>query len=82
MKIEIGGTYKHVRRGGHYEVIGRARMQIGWDSIDANRPELSKNVAERLEAQTFVLYRSTEDDTLWCRPESEFCDGRFVKEGD
>lgn len=62
------GYYRHVKRGSTYELLGRARMQIG-----------TGDTADALEQRSFVVYRALRDNTLWVRPESEFFDGRFVK---
>ena len=80
MPLKIGGIYRHVRRGSTYEVVGRARMQIGWETVARvartdSRPAVTAGALEKL---TFVVYRETDHDgQLWIRPESEFIDGRF-----
>lgn len=79
MRVVIGDRYRHVKRGSIYEVVGRAKMQIGWQSVsNANVIFAPEQVAEHLERIAFIIYRSIEDDALWARPETEFCDGRFV----
>jgi hypothetical protein len=80
MNIKVGATYRHVKRGSTYRVLGRAKMQIGWETMWRSQvvhaPEL---VADQLEKMSFVVYGCVEDLTLWVRPETEFCDGRFVE---
>lgn len=71
--------YRHLKRGTLYEVVGRARMQIGPEQL----PQIKKlNVAQAacrcLERKTYVVYRSLDDGRLYVRPEQEFLDGRFV----
>lgn len=71
--------FRHKRRGTEYHLMGRARLQIGIDTLygyENDRTDASRVVAN-LERMTFVVYRSLKDDTLWVRPESEFFDGRF-----
>ncbi len=58
-----GETYRHVKRGTVYEVIGRASLQ-------------NANCAQLSEAACMVIYRG-DDGNLWAREESEFMDGRF-----
>lgn len=80
MKIKIGATYRHVKRGSTYKVLGRAKMQIGWETMHKTQviygPEI---VACQLEKMSFIVYGCLEDLSLWVRPETEFCDGRFVE---
>jgi hypothetical protein len=82
MRLKVGATYRHVKRGTTYEVLGRAKMQIGFKNLVMHCPlaEVDR-VCEQLEKISYVVYRSTGDDTaIWVRPETEFCDGRFVME--
>lgn len=70
--------FRHKKRGSIYKMLGRAKMQIGEPICNENQINLlSKNLAERLEAMSFVVYRSVTDGTMWVRPETEFLDGRF-----
>lgn len=62
--------YRHKKRGGLYEIVGRAAMQIGETTIVLP-------IAQELERMTFIVYRHVATDTLWVRPEREFFDGRF-----
>lgn len=81
MKIVIGAVYRHKKRGAYYEVLGRAKMQIDSEHLvrRLGRPN-SVTAVNALESLTFVVYRALEDDTIWVRPETEFCDGRFERE--
>lgn len=78
MNIKVGATYRHVKRGSTYTVLGRAKMQIGYHQLLGRCPlnDVDK-VCAHLERISMVTYRAHEDDTLWVRPEEEFCDGRF-----
>lgn len=84
MNVVIGATYRHVKRGTHYTVIGRAKMQISSDTmnkvIGADTAYIPIAAAEKMEKIAYIIYEATEDGTLWVRPETEFCDGRFTRE--
>ena len=55
--------YRHVKRGGEYEVIGTASLQtVSGDLVDGS---------------DLVIYRDG-DGELWAREEGEFHDGRFA----
>ncbi len=83
MKLKTNMTVRHLKRGHTYEVEGRAKMQISAETILRALPKLplttAVEVAEALERMTFVHYLHEPDDTRWSRPETEFCDGRFVE---
>jgi hypothetical protein len=58
------GTHRarHKKRGSHYRVLGRGRLQTGGALHD--------------DAE-LVIYRAEEGGALWARPVAEFEDGRF-----
>lgn len=55
---------RHRKRGTTYEVIGLAELQAAADRAIT-------------EGSRLVVYRCETDGRLWCRPPSEFYDGRF-----
>ena len=61
--------WRHVKTGGVYVISGGVYVISGECQIEAtNEPA--------------VLYQSVQTQgPLWCRPKSEFLDGRFVKQG-
>lgn len=60
-----GRRFRHVKRGTSYVEIARADLQ-------ASSP--------LFEPERLVVYRSLDDGKVYCRPASEFDDGRFVEE--
>lgn len=66
----IGKRYRHIKRGGIYKVVDRAKLQ-------ASTIKMSEKLREKLESVTWVAYRSQVNGILFFRPESEFLDGRF-----
>jgi hypothetical protein len=82
--VQIGRVYRHKKRGTTYEAEGLMRLQISPETVAriTGLGEInSKRVAEALEKISFVSYSARADDSLWCRPESEFMDGRFELSG-
>lgn len=81
MELRENATYRHVKRGTFYKVMGRAKMQIGPESLKQYGYNDGSSIArcEELEKKSFVVYLSLDHGTLWVRPESEFLDGRFVE---
>lgn len=82
--IKIGMRVRHVRRGSTYVVLARSRAQIDQDTVapmtghgDGLRT-VAGIIAERLEKIAWITYRSETNGAFWHRPETEFCDGRFV----
>lgn len=78
----IGRRYKHLKRGGKYEVVGRAKMQISRELLEKLLPCVDADhlgcIRDALEKISFVSYKTLdEDESLFFRPESEFLDGRF-----
>lgn len=65
-------TYRH-RKGGVYELIGIGHLQAtGWTKPANNDAmEMDADMTE------MAIYRSVLDSSLWCRPLSEWQDGRF-----
>lgn len=55
-------TFKHVKRGGIYRVLGRATLQARAGLADLDE---------------LVIYEGTSDQRLFARPTAEFFDGRF-----
>jgi hypothetical protein len=68
--------YRHRKRGTTYQFVGRAKMQIGPESL-RNLDGDQDVVCHVLEQKSYVIYQSIADGSLWVRPESEFFDGRF-----
>lgn len=67
----IGKKYRHIKRGGVYKVMDRAKVQV-------STIKMPKKLREQLESISWVAYRSTQSGTLLLiRPEDEFLDGRF-----
>jgi len=59
---DVVERYRHVKRGTIYEVVGRAELQMSFDSL--------------VDGSEMVVYRG-DDGKMWVREESEFHDGRF-----
>lgn len=82
--MQMGSRWRHVRRGSTYAVRGRAKMQIGPETlvraVPGLAPEFATVICMALEKMTLVDYVSQSDDSAWVRPESEFADGRFVED--
>jgi hypothetical protein len=75
-------THRHVKRGTTYAVVGEAKFQSSRWLTEAKLVEASEPLAGWLEStfadmQPVVVYRSTENGSLWVRPKAEFEDGRF-----
>lgn len=58
-----GDRVRHVTRGSFYTVLGIGHLQV------SSRPHAN-------EGDPLIVYRG-DDGQLWCRPASEFGDGRF-----
>ena len=71
-EVYPGEIYRHVRRGTTYRVVGLARFQGDLE----------------YDTDPVVLYVRVESSAdlglgeMWCRPLSEFTDGRFERVGD
>ncbi|WP_210324604.1 DUF1653 domain-containing protein [Chelatococcus reniformis] len=61
-KRTASGDWRHVKRGGLYDVVGLAQVQT---------------TDELTDYEVVVVYRSKHDGELWVRRKSEFYDGRF-----
>lgn len=81
MNIREDMRVRHLKRGTTYRVIGRAKLQIGPETMQEHwiAAATCRMVEEKLERITCVVYQSEHDDSIWVRPESEFIDGRFVE---
>jgi hypothetical protein len=63
LEVKSNETYRHLRRGSLYTVVGRATLQT-------DRP--------LTDDQELIVYKGV-DGYLWARPSDEFCDGRFQR---
>lgn len=67
MKLDLSEpwpTYRHVKRGGTYTVMGLVTMQVDGSPLDMTKA---------------VVYESQADGSMWVRPLAEFEDGRFER---
>lgn len=66
--MKPGSTYRHVKRGTYYTVVGEVTMQCSTLRFFHDM--------RALDGSTWVLYQGT-DGAYYARPKEEFLDGRF-----
>lgn len=72
-QVKEARRVRHKKRGGIYEVLGEAEVQIS-HGMKGDDPELFRHV---FEGNFLTVYRSEQTGKLWCRFPDEFEDGRF-----
>lgn len=73
----IGLRFKHDKTGGTYMFTGLAYLQIGIPGVDGTQLACYRRVIEELPDTEPTADGRHPNDILWCRPTTEFCDGRF-----